>query len=70
MLENNVRKCRKHHHSLLHETEPPDKKHPQENKSQTLPVLVSSHHKSNFYLQVIPIILSNGSFKAKTNALF
>ena len=36
----------KHHHSLLHETEPPDKKHPQENKSQTLTVLVNSHYKS------------------------
>ena len=64
-----IDKCGKHHHSLLHEPEPPDKKHPQENKGQTLPVLVNSHHKSNCYLQVIPVILSNVSFKVKTNAL-
>ena len=37
-----IDKCWKHHHSLLHETEPLDKKHPQENKGQTLPVLVNS----------------------------
>ena len=37
-----IDKCGKHHHSLLHEPETPDKKHPQENKSQTLPVLVNS----------------------------
>ena len=64
-----IDKCGKHHHSLLHEPEPPDKKHPQENKGQTLPVLVNSHHKGNCYLQVIPLILTNGSFKVKTNAL-
>ena len=63
-----IDKCGKHHHSLLHEPEPPDKKHPQENKGQTLPVLINSHHKSNCYLQVIPVILTNGSFKVKTNA--
>ena len=27
------------------------------------------HHKSNCYLQVIPVILTSGSFKDKTNAL-
>ena len=54
-----IDKCGKHHHSLLHEPEPPDKKHPQENKGQTLPVLVNSHHKSNCYLQVVPVTLSN-----------
>ena len=62
-------KCGKHHQSLLHENEPPGKRHPQENKCQTLPVLVNSHHKSNCCLQVIPVILSNRSFKVKTNAL-
>ena len=62
-------KCGKLHHSLLHETEPPDKKHPQENKSQTLLLLVNSHNKSNCYLKVLPVILSNGSFKVQTNAL-
>ena len=31
-------KCGKLHHSLLHETEPPDKKHPQISKGQALPV--------------------------------
>ena len=56
-----IDKCGKHNHSLLHEPEPPEKKHPQKNKGQTLPVLVNSHHKSNCYLQVIPVILSNGS---------
>ena len=45
------------------------KKHPQENKGQTLPVLAENHHKSNYNLQVIPVILSNGSFKVKTNDL-
>ena len=64
-----IDKCGKHHLSLLHEREPPDKKHPQENKGQTLPVFVNSHHKSNCYLQVIPVILSNRSFKVKINAL-
>ena len=49
-------KCGKHHYNLLHETEPPTNKHPQENKSQTLPVLVNSYHKSNCYLQVTPVI--------------
>ena len=57
------------HHSLLHEPELPDKKLPQRNKGQTLPVLVNSHHKSNCYFQVVPDILSNGSFKVETNAL-
>ena len=61
--------CGKHHLSLLHETETPDKKHPQENKSQILPVLVNGHHKSNCYLQVIPVILSNRSSNVQTNAL-
>ena len=64
-----IDKCGKHHHSLLHEPEPPDKKDPQGNKSQTLPALVNSHHKSNFYLQVMPVMLSNGSFKVRINAL-
>ena len=64
-----IDKCKKHHHSFLNEPEPPDKKHPQENKGQTLPVLVNIHHKSNCYLQVIPVILTNGNFKVKTNAL-
>ena len=41
-----IDKCGKYHHSLLHEPGPPDKKHPQENKDQTLPVLVNSHHKT------------------------
>ena len=54
---------------MLHEREPTDKKHPQGNKGQILPVLVNSHHKGNCYLQVIPVILTNGSFKVKTNAL-
>ena len=34
-------KCGTLHHSLLHETEPPDKKHLQISKGQTLPVLKS-----------------------------
>ena len=65
-----IDKCGKHHHSLLREPKPWDKNHPQENKGQLLPVLLNSHHKSNYYLQVKPVILSNGSFKVKTNALF
>ena len=51
-----IDKCGKYHHSLLHESEPPYKKLPQESKNQTLPVLVNSHHKSNCYLQVISVI--------------
>ena len=54
---------------MLHEPELPDKKLSQESKNQTLPVLVDSHHKSNCYLQVISVFLSNGSFKFKTNVL-
>ena len=42
--------CGKQHHSLLYETEAPDKKHPQESKNKTLSVLVNSHHKINCYL--------------------
>ena len=37
----------KHHYSLRHEPELTDKKNPQENKGQILPVLVNSHHKGN-----------------------
>ena len=64
-----IGKCGKHYHSLLHEPETPDKKDPLENNGQTLPVIVNSNHKSNCFLQVMPVILSNGSFKFKTNAL-
>ena len=45
-----IGKCGKHHHSLLHEPDTTDKKHPQESKGQILPVLVNSHHKTNALL--------------------
>ena len=54
---------------LLHGTKPSDKNHPQENKSQTLPVLVNSHYKINCYLQVIPVISSKRCFIVKINSL-
>ena len=62
--------CRKHHHMLLHETRKviasqsiAEKEIAQNNSIQSTAI------QSKTYLQVLPVILSNGSYSVRTNAL-